>query len=205
MAAAVVAVFMGGVIVLFEIILGVMGVSMFIAPYAGGALISVIVCEKVPGAKNLVPGHVVLNYLLVLFIVEVIIILLIRISQLNTPLNVLLTSFFQCATGFLILDQFHPDSIGFCVFLSIVYVLVTGLIMWINLEEWDFNDDFKKPFFRVLGGILYGMSAILLSFPLLGGVWFKFFQRSDLYGFIAALIMLALAIGAGIAGGVNDA
>ena len=65
MAAAIVAIFLGGIVVITEVILSMLGIAMFIAPYAGGALISVAVCEEVPGAKNLVPGHAVLNYLLV--------------------------------------------------------------------------------------------------------------------------------------------
>lgn len=117
---------------------------MFIAPYAGGALLSVMICETVPCAKNLVPGNTILNYLLVLMIVEAVIILLIHETPLIRPLNVLMTSFFQFIMGYAILDQFHPDSIGFCIFLSIAYAAVTGLVMWINFEEWDFNDDDKN-------------------------------------------------------------
>ena len=45
---------------------------------------------------------------------------------------------------------------------------------------------------------------MMLSFPLLGGVWFKYFKEGDLYSFVAGIIMLALAVGAGIAGGIND-
>lgn len=82
---------------------------MFIAPYAGGALLSVMICETVPGAKNLVPGHTILNYLLVLMIAEAVIILLIHETPLSRPLNVLMTSFFQFIMGYAILDQFHAD------------------------------------------------------------------------------------------------
>ena len=114
MAAAVVGVFLGGVVVLIEVILSVLGVAMFIAPYAGGALISVVICEEVPGAKSLVPGHVILNYLLVLLVVEVFVAVLVHMPQLSTAVTVLMSSFFLCIMGYVILDQFKPDSIGYC-------------------------------------------------------------------------------------------
>lgn len=204
MAAAIVAIFLGGIVVIAEVILSMLGIAMFIAPYAGGALISVAVCEEVPGAKNLVPGHAILNYLLVLLIVETIIVILVRLPQLSTAMTVLLSSFFLCAMGYIILDQFKPDSIGYCIVLSAVYAIAVGFIIKLNLEEWDFSYGEKKLFFRILGGILYGISAVLISFPLLGGVWFKFYEQGTLYSFIAGMIMIALAVGGGIAGGVND-
>ena len=82
MAAALVILFFGGIFLAIFMIICVVGVSMFIAPFAGGALASVMVCETVPGAKGLVPGHTFLNYLVVLFIVETII-----LSQLKTYLH----------------------------------------------------------------------------------------------------------------------
>ena len=194
MAAAVVAIFLGGIIVIIEAILSILGIAMFISPYAGGALISVAVCEEIPGAKNLVPGHAVLNYLLVLLIVEVIIVFLVHLPQLNTAMTVLLSSFFQ----------FRPDSIGYCIVLSVVYAIAIALIIKLNLDEWDYSYGEKKLFFRILGGVLYGISAVLISFPLLGGVWFKYYKQGTLYSFIAGMIMIALAVGGGIAGGVND-
>lgn len=204
MAAAIVAIFLGGIVVITEVILSMLGIAMFIAPYAGGALISVAVCEEVPGAKNLVPGHAVLNYLLVLLIVEIVIVFLVHLPQLSTAMTVLLSSFFLCAMGYVILDQFRPDSIGYCIVLSAVYTITVGLIMKLNLDEWDFSYGEKKLVFRILGGILYGVSAVLISFPLLGGVWFKYYKQGTLYSFIAGMIMIALAVGGGIAGGVND-
>ncbi len=204
MAAAVVAIFLGGIIVIIEAILSILGIAMFISPYAGGALISVAVCEEIPGAKNLVPGHAVLNYLLVLLIVEVIIVFLVHLPQLNTAMTVLLSSFFLCAMGYVILDQFRPDSIGYCIVLSVVYAIAIALIIKLNLDEWDYSYGEKKLFFRILGGVLYGISAVLISFPLLGGVWFKYYKQGTLYSFIAGMIMIALAVGGGIAGGVND-
>lgn len=204
MAAAIVAIFLGGIVVIAEVILSILGIAMFIAPYAGGALISVAVCEEVPGAKNLVPGHAALNYLMVLLIVEVVIVFLVHLPQLSTAITVLLSSFFLCAMGYVILDQFKPDSIGFCIVLSVLYVIAVGLIIKLNLEERDYSYGFKNRFFRILGGALYGLSAMLLSFPLLGGVWFKFYEQGALYSFIAGVIMLAFAVGGGIAGGVND-
>ena len=137
-------------------------------------------------------------------IAEAVIILLIHETPLNRPLNVLMTSFFQFIMGYATLDQFHPDSIGFCIFLSIAYAAVTGLVLWINLEKWDFNDDDRNLFFRILSGVMYGASAMLITFPVFGGVWFKYFEQGGVYSFAAGIIMLALAVGAGIAGGVND-
>ena len=54
MAAALVILFFGGIFLAILMVISVVGVAMFIAPFAGGALASVMVCETVPGAKGLV-------------------------------------------------------------------------------------------------------------------------------------------------------
>lgn len=121
MAAALVALFLGGIFVTICVIISVIGIGAYVAPYAGGALASVMVCETIPGAKGLVPGHTFLNYLVILAIVETIIILLMHVPSVSRAVNVLATSFFLCVVGFPIMDHLHPDSIGFCIVMSVLY------------------------------------------------------------------------------------
>ncbi len=109
MAAALVALFLGGIFVTICVIISVIGIGAYVAPYAGGALASVMVCETIPGAKGLVPGHTFLNYLVILAIVETIIILLMHVPSVSRAVNVLATSFFLCVVGFPIMD--HADAL----------------------------------------------------------------------------------------------
>lgn len=129
MAAAIVGAFVIGIVLVGVLFLSVIGVASFVAPFSGGALFSVMICEVVPGAKHLVPGHTFLNYLVILLIVETAIVFLIRIPQISMPMNVLLTSFFICCIGLLFLYPIHTQSVGLCVFLTIIYIVAAGVIL----------------------------------------------------------------------------
>ena len=204
MAAALVILFFGGIFLAIFMIITVVGVSMFIAPFAGGALASVMVCETVPGAKGLVPGHTFLNYLVVLFIVETIIIILLHIPSVSRAVNVLTTSFFVCVVGFPILDHLHPDSIGFCILMSVLYAAGAAVVLWNSINEWDNDDCDGNLILRLIACAIYGLAGIVLSFPLIGGIWMKFYEGGTIYSFVAFCVMIGVAVTFGIIGWMQD-
>ena len=204
MAAAIVALFLGGIFVTICVVISVIGIGAYVAPYAGGALASVMVCETVPGAKGLVPGHTFLNYLVILAIVETIIILLMHVPSVSRAVNVLATSFFLCVVGFPIMDHLHPDSIGFCIVMSVIYAVGATVVLWNSINEWDNDDCDGNLVLRLIVCAIYGFAGIVLSFPLIEGIWMKYYEGGTIYSFVAFCVMIGIAITFGIVGWKQD-
>ena len=204
MAAALVALFLGGIFVTICVIISVIGIGAYIAPYAGGALASVMVCETVPGAKGLVPGHTFLNYLVVLLIVETIMVPLMHVPSVSRSVNVLSTSFFLCVVAFPIMDHLHPDSIGFCILMSVLYAAGAAVVLWNSINEWDNDDCDGNLILRLIACAIYGLAGIVLSFPLIGGIWMKFYEGGTIYSFVAFCVMIGVAVTFGLIGWMQD-
>ena len=200
MAAAIVGAFVLGIALMGILFLSIIGVASFVAPFSGGALFSVMICEVVPGAKHIVPGHSFLNYLVVLLIVETIIVLLMRIPQISMPMNVLLTLFFICCIGLLFLYQVHTKSVGLCVFLTIVYLVGAAVILCLNIQNWDFDGGDYNLFFRILASLIYAFSGIVMAIPLAGGVWQNLYEIADIYSWIGVLLVVGAAASGGVVG-----
>lgn len=63
MAVAIVGAFVIGIVLMGVLFLSIIGVASFIAPFSGGAFFSVMICEVVPGAKRIIPGHSLSGFL----------------------------------------------------------------------------------------------------------------------------------------------
>lgn len=203
MAAAIVGAFVIGIVLMGALFLSIIGVASFVAPFSGGALFSVMICEVVPGAKHLVPSHTFLNYLVILLIVETAIVFLIRIPQISMPMNVLLTSFFICCIGLLFLYPVHTKSVGLCVFLTIVYLVAAAVILSLNIQNWDFDEGDCNLFFRVLASLIYAFSGIVMAIPLAGGVWQNLYEIADIYSWIGVLVTVGAAVAGGVVGWIE--
>ena len=203
MAAAIVGAFVIGIVLMGVLFLSIIGVASFVAPFSGGALFSVMICEVVPGAKHIVPGHSFLNYLVILLIVETIIVFLIRIPQISMPMNVLLTSFFICCIGLLFLYPVHTKSVGLCVFLTVVYLVAAAVILSLNIQNWDFDEGDCNIFFRILASLIYAFSGIVMAIPLAGGVWQNLYEIADVYSWIGVLVTVGAAVTGGVVGWIE--
>ena len=203
MAAAIVGAFVIGIVLMGVLFLSIIGVASFVAPFSGGALFSVMICEVVPGAKHIVPGHSFLNYLVILLIVETIIVFLIRIPQISMPMNVLLTSFFICCIGLLFLYPVHTKSVGLCVFLTVVYLVAAAVILSLNIQNWDFDEGDCNIFFRILASLIYAFSGIIMAIPLAGGVWQNLYGMADIYSWIGVLVTIGAAVVGGVVGWIE--
>ena len=203
MAAAIVGAFVIGIALMGVLFLSIIGVASFVAPFSGGALFSVMICEVVPGAKHIVPGHTFLNYLVILLIVETAIVFLIRIPQISMTMNVLLTSFFICCIGLLFLYPVHTKSIGLCVFLTVVYLVAAAVILSLNIQNWDFDEGDCNLFFRILASLIYAFSGIVMAIPLAGGVWQNLYEIADVYSWIGVLVTVGAAVTGGVVGWIE--
>ena len=159
-----------------------------------------MICETVPGARHIVPGHSFLNYLVVLMIVETIIVLLMRIPQISMPMNVLLTSFFICCIGLLFLYPGHTKSVGLCVFLTSVYLIGAAVILCLNIQKWNFGGGGCNLFFGILSSLIYAFSGIVMAIPLAGGVWQNLYEIADIYSWIGVLLVVGAAVAGGVVG-----
>lgn len=204
MAAAIVAFFLVGIFFVVCVIISVIGIGAYMAPYAGGALVSVMVCETVPGAKGLVPGHTFLNYLVVLLIVETVMVLLMHVPSISRSVNVLSTSFFLCVVGFPIMDHLHPDSIGFCILMSVIYAGGVTIVLWNSIDKWDIDDGDGNLAQRLIACAIYGFAGIVISFPLIGGIWMKYYEGGEIYPFVAFCVMIGVAITFGVVGWMQE-
>jgi len=200
MAVAIVGAFVIGIVLMGVLFLSIIGVASFIAPFSGGAFFSVMICEVVPGAKRIIPGHSFLNYLVILLIVETTIVFLIHIPQISMPMNVLLTSFFVCCIGLLFLYPVHTKSVGLCVFLTIVYLIAAAVILSLNIQNWDFDEGDCNLFFRIVASMIYAFSMVVLAIPLAGGLWQELCDKDELYSCIEMVLIFGAAIAAGIVG-----
>lgn len=200
MAVAIVGAFVFGIGLMCILFLSIIGVASFVAPFSGGALFSVMICEVVPGAKRIVPGHTFLNYLVILLIVEAIIMVLIHIPQISMPMNVLLTSFFICCIGLLFLYQVHTKSVGLCVFLTIIYIVAAIVILSLNIQNWDLDEGDCNLFFKILASLIYAFSVIVMAIPLAGGVWKNLYEIADVYSWVGVLLTLGAAVVGGVVG-----
>lgn len=173
------------------------------APYAGGALASVMVCETVPGAKGLVPGHTFLNYLVVLLIVETIIILLMRIPSVSRSVNVLSTSFFVCVVGFPIMDHLHPDSISFCILMSVIYAGGVAVVLWNSIDKWDMDEGDGNLILKIIASAVYGLAGIVIIFPVIW-IWMKYYENGEICSLVSLIVMIGIAITFGVVGWIQD-
>ena len=203
MAAAIVGAFVIGIALMGVLFLSIIGVASFVAPFSGVALFSVMICEVVPGAKHIVPGHTFLNYLVILLIVETAIVFLIRIPQISMTMNVLLTSFFICCIGLLFLYPVHTKSVGLCVFLTVVYLVAAAVILSLNIQNWDFDEGDCNLFFRILASLIYAFSGIVMAIPLAGGVWQNLYEIADVYSWIGVLVTVGAAVTGGVVGWIE--
>ena len=200
MAVAIVGAFALGIMVLGTFFLCALGVASIVAPFSSGALFSIMICETVPGAKGIVPGHTFLNYLVILLIVETIVVILIHIPQISMPMNVLLTSFFISCIGLLFLHPIHTSSVGLCIFLSVIYIAAAAVVLRMNIENWDFDEGDCNVFFRILASLIYAFSVLLMAIPLIGSLWQKVFEEEEIFFWICFILTSGAAIVAGIFG-----
>ena len=120
--------------------------ALSIMPYISGALISLVICTEVPFAKEIVPDHPFMNYCVILIIVEVIIAALMRIKWIGRATALCFNEIMVGIISMFILDAMKPDSIGYCVFITLVYL--------VGIENGqDYNEVVSRASESIIAGI----------------------------------------------------
>lgn len=109
-------------------------VSMTSMSYITGFCISAIltvycVMEPVEAVQGV---HPLLLFLVILGVTEGIICLLVHIPPISRAVRIVLSAVMIAAVAGLIFDSLEPDSIQFCVFVTLGYLMVTGFLLFTN-------------------------------------------------------------------------
>lgn len=174
-------------------------------PYALGAVIALLVDTQIPLVQHWIPGHPVMNYIAVLALVEIAIGILLHIRQTRKAVTVLCCSAFIWFVSVLILEELHADSVGYCIFVSVVYTAIASFCIMLNLRSVPLNRQSGNLLCIILSGCMYGISAALLLSAPLDSVWKnylvaagvtegRFDQFLDLACGIAAITAVVLTV-----------
>lgn len=105
-------------------------------------LISLAVSTEVPFAKGIVPDHPFMNYCVILIIIEVIITALMWIKWTGRATVLCFSEIMVGIISMFILDAMKPDSIGYCVFITLVYLV--GNLVFFTTNSSKYASD-EKP------------------------------------------------------------
>lgn len=103
-------------------------------PYLTGAFISALICASVPASGTSVPGPQGMTFLLVLIAVEAGIFILMHIPQVGGAFSLILSELFIAVSGSLILQKLQPDSLGYCLLVTVCYLAVSTFFLISNLR-----------------------------------------------------------------------
>ena len=103
--------------------------SLIFMPYLTGAVIGLVIYLEVPLAQSIVPGHPFMNYISILFVIEIIIAVLIHIKEIGDAVALCLSEVMVGTISMLLLNAAKPDSIGYCVFLTVAYLIGNRLLL----------------------------------------------------------------------------
>lgn len=159
-----------GAILSFGLILVIMAIYIIIAcftaaltimPYISGMLISLLVSTQVPFAKNIIPGHPVMNYLSVLFVVEAVIGILMHLKWTGKATALCFSEIMVGIISMFILDSIKPDSVGFCVFATIVYMIGNIFFLASNSARYESKEK-NTSVGIIISSIIYAVAAYFI-------------------------------------------
>ena len=151
--------------------------AMTIMPYISGALISLFICTEVQWATRLVPGHPVMNYLMVLLVVEVVVAVSMNIKATGRAVALSLSEIMIAVISMIALDARKPDSVGYCVFVTIVYMLLNLVFLVSNSSKYRADEE-DCPVGAVISSLIYAFSAyFVLAIPA-ELLWQKFIETN---------------------------
>ena len=151
--------------------------AMTIMPYISGALISLFICTEVSWAGRIVPGHPVMNYLMVLLVIEVVVALLMNIKATGRATALSLSEIMIAVISMIALDAMKPDSVGYCVFVTIAYLVLNLIFLVSNSAKYG-TDQEDSPAGTVISSLIYAFSAyFVLAIPA-ELLWQKFIEAN---------------------------
>lgn len=174
--------------------------ALSIMPYISGALLSLAICTEVPFAKEIVPDHPFMNYCVILIIVEVIIAALMRIKWTGRATALCFSEIMVGIISMFILDAMEPDSIGYCVFITLVYLVGNLVFLTTNSSKYA-SEEKPVPAGIIISTLMYAIAAyFILAIPA-ELLWQKYIEQtfpSAVVGFMVAYWTLRIVICGGI-------
>ncbi|SEA20055.1 hypothetical protein SAMN02745687_02122 [Lachnospiraceae bacterium NK3A20] len=150
------------IMVIFSFVAMTVEAILFYMPYALGAALSAMAFALVPGVQGWIPGHPWLCFLSVLAMMEVLIAIFMHIRQLARPFIALCCAVFVGFAGAIVFDSLTADSVGYCIFMTVVFEAVAFLIIGINQRNIQETVSRRNLFCSILAGIMYGLSVMIL-------------------------------------------
>ena len=151
--------------------------AMTIMPYISGALISLFICTEVPWAGRIVPGHPVMNYLMILLVVEVVVAVLMNIKATGRATALYFSEIMIAVISMIALDAMKPDSVGYCVFVTIVYLILNLVFLVSNSSKYRADKE-DSPVGTVISSLICAFSAyFVLAIPA-ELLWQKFIEAN---------------------------
>lgn len=139
--------------------------ALTILPYISGAFISLVISTEVPFAKAIVPGHPFMNYLSILFVVEGIIAALMHIKATGKATALSFSEIMVGIISMFALDAVKPDSIGYCVFVTVLYLILNLVFLVSNSGKYGTSQD-NTPAGTVISSLIYAFAAyFILAIP----------------------------------------
>ena len=161
-----------------NIALSAFGFIILYMPYAVGFLVSLVLCNTNPAIQALIPGHPWMSFISVLALTEALIAILTHIKQISCSFIIFSCSVFTGLVGAIAFESMNPDSVAYCIFVSVVYLLLTGFALLLNMRNLPEAVDHKVLPMRLISGIFYGLSvAIIFGVPA-RGIWRPYFVNS---------------------------
>ena len=174
--------------------------ALSIMPYISGALISLVICTEVPFAKEIVPDHPFMNYCVILIIVEVIIAALMRIKWIGRATALCFNEIMVGIISMFILDAMKPDSMGYCVFITLVYLVGNLVFLTTNSSKYA-SEEKPVPAGIIISTLMYAIAGyFILAIPT-ELLWQKYIEQtfpSVVVGFMVVYWALRIVICGGI-------
>ena len=115
------------------IALAVMGLTLAYMPYVLGGIASLIIYSQNPGIQTWIPGHPWMCFIVLLALVEAGIAVLMHIKHVSRAVITFFCCVFMGAIGAVVFEELTPDSMGYCLFVSVVYLLLSVFAVRVNL------------------------------------------------------------------------
>ena len=157
------------------IALAVMGLTLAYMPYVLGGIASLIIYSQNPGIQTWIPGHPWMCFIVLLALVEAGIAVLMHIKHVSRAVITFFCCVFMGAIGAVVFEELTPDSMGYCLFVSVVYLLLSVFAVRVNLRNLPKEHGSRGILAGILSGALYGLSAVSLFGFLAEGIWKPYF------------------------------
>lgn len=169
-------------------------------PYALGAVISAMAYFALPGVQNLIPGHPWMCFITVLAITEILLIVMLRTATLAKPAITFCCAVFLVFAGAIAFDRMPADSIGYCVFVTLIFWVLSFAIVAINLRDTHRHTIRRNLPLSIIAGTLYGLSIMILVNSPADILWKHYLVRTGInearyeLGLTIACIILGLLV-----------